>query len=225
MLLNQEQLQCVWVMWYTLYATPTRHTSQGHRYPMHHAPTAPVNTLLVDTTVLPKTQCVKVVGKRVTGKQNATALAPLVCKHPIINPSSRTMKRGENHKLPKPKQRKDPPHKDLFIAAMDCRTVGDVHSKEMLIDNISSQWCNEAYTVIKLSASTSNKGIISVHVKTDTRSAGPILPLHLFQQLHAKQTSPDGLPIGLDPIQTKLTTYNGSPIPLYGISCGPILWQ
>ena len=108
---------------------------------------------------------------------------------------------------------------------MDCGTVGDMHPKEMIIDNISSQQCNEAYTVIKLPASDSSKGTTSVHVKIDTGSGGNILPLHLFQQLHPKQTSPDGLPIGLDPIQTKLTTYNGSPIPLYRILWGPILWQ
>ena len=107
---------------------------------------------------------------------------------------------------------------------MDCRMVGDVHPKEMIIDNISSQQCNKAYTVIKLPARTSSKGTTSVHVKIDTGSAGNILPLCVFQQLHLKQTSPDGLPISLDPVQTKLTAYNGSPIPLYGILCGPILW-
>ena len=108
---------------------------------------------------------------------------------------------------------------------MDCGMVGDVHPKEMIIDNISSQQCNEAYTVIKLPASASSKGTTSVHVKIDTRSGGNILPLHLFQQLHQKQTSPDGLPIGLDPVQTKLTAYNRSLIALYRILCGPILWQ
>ena len=99
---------CVWVMQYMMYATPARHTIQSHRCHMHHAPTAPVNTLPVGTTALLETRNVKVVGKRVTGEQNAAVLAPLVCKHPIINPSSRVAKRGENHKLPNPKQRKDP---------------------------------------------------------------------------------------------------------------------
>ena len=60
----------------------------------------------VETTALPMTHHAKVVGKRVTGKQNVTALTPLVCKQPDINPISKIMKRGENHKLPKPKQRK-----------------------------------------------------------------------------------------------------------------------
>ena len=85
---------------------------------------------------------------------------------------------------------------------MDCGMVGDVHPKEMIIDNISSKQCNEAYKVIKLPASASSKGTTSVHVKTDIGSGSNILPLHLFQQLHLKQPSPDGLPIGLDPIQT-----------------------
>ena len=67
-----------------------------------------VDTLPVETTALPVTWHKKVVGKRVTGKQNAEAVTPLVHKCPIINPISKIMKRGENHKLPKPKQRKDP---------------------------------------------------------------------------------------------------------------------
>ena len=108
MLLKQEQLPGVWDMQYMLYATPTRHMIPSCRHHMHHAPTAPVNTLLVDTTALLETQQAKVMGKRVTGKQNATALTPLVHKCPIVNPGSKVTKRGENHKLPKPKQRKDP---------------------------------------------------------------------------------------------------------------------
>ena len=140
-------------------------------------------------------------------------------------PWFKSCKKGREPQDVKAKTEKRPPHKDLFIAAMGCGMVRDMHPKEMIIDNISSQQCNEAYTVIKLPASTSSKGIASVHVKIDTRSGGNILPLQMFQQLHLKETSPDGLPIGLDPVQTKLTAYNGSPIPPYRILCGPILWQ
>ena len=151
---------------------------------------------------------------------NATSL-----QAPHHQPHFKSHKKGREPQATKAKKERRPPHKDLFIAAMDCRTVGDAHPKEMIIDNISSQQCNKAYMVIKLPASASSKGTASVCVKIDTRSGGNILPLCLFQQLHLKQTSPDGLPIGLDPIQTKLMAYNGSPIPLYGILCGPILWQ
>ena len=136
-------------------------------------------------------------------------------------PQFKSCKKGRESQAAKAKKEKRPPHKDLFVAAMDCRTVGDTHSK----DNISSQQCNEVYMVIKLPASASSKGTASVCVKDDTGSGGNILPLHQFQQLHPKQTSPDGLSIGLDPICTKLTAYNRYPIPLYGILHGPILWQ
>ena len=115
-------------------------------------------------------------------------------------PHFKNHEKGREPQAAKAKTEKKPPHKDLFIAAMNCGTVGDMHPKEMIIDNISSQQCSEAYTVIKLPASASSKGTTSVHVKIDTRSGGNILPLCLFQQLHPKQTSPDGLPIGLDPV-------------------------
>ena len=140
-------------------------------------------------------------------------------------PHFKNCEKGRESQAAQAKTEKRPPHKDLFAVAMDCGMVGDVHPKEMIIDNISSWQCNEAYTVIKLPASTSSKGTASVCVKIDTRSGGNILPLCLFQQLQLKQTNPDGLPFGLDPVQTKLTTYNGSPSPLYGILHGSILWQ
>ena len=140
-------------------------------------------------------------------------------------PHFKNHEKGRESQAAKAKTEKRLLHKDLFIATMDCRTVGDMHPKEMIINNISSQWCNEAYMVIKLPASAISKGTASVHVKIDTASGGNILPLCLFQQLHLKQTIPDGLPIGLDPVWTKLTAYNGSLIPLYGILHGPILWQ
>ena len=125
------------------------HNSKLQEHHMHYAPTAPLNTLLVDTTALLKTQHAKVVEERDTGEQNAAALTPLVLQVVLSpTPVQKVAKRGENHKLPKPKHRKDPCRK-IFIVAMDCRTVGDMHPKEMIINNISSQWCNEAYTVLK----------------------------------------------------------------------------
>ena len=78
--------------------------------------------------------------------------------------------KGRDSQAAKAKTEKRPPHEDLFIAAVDCRTVGDAHPKEMIINNISSQWCNETYTVIKLPASASSKGTASVCVKVDTGS-------------------------------------------------------
>ena len=154
--------------------------------------------------------------------QSCNTTSPQVSCHP---PHFKNHEKRREPQAARAKTEKKPPHKNLFIAAMNCGMVGDVHPKEMIIDNISSQQCSEAYTVIKLPASASSKGTASVHVKIDTGSWGNILCLHLLQQLHLKQTSPDGLPIGLDPVQTKPIAYNGSPIPLYGVLRGPILWQ
>ena len=72
-------------------------------------------TLLVETTALSVSWHAKVVEKRVTGKQNAEAVTPLVHKHPLVNPISKIMKRGENHKMSKPKQRKDPHTKTCWL--------------------------------------------------------------------------------------------------------------
>ena len=94
---------------------PARHMIPSHRLPTHHAPTAPINTLPVETTALPMTWHAKVVGKRVTSKENAEAITPLVHKHPVTNPISKIVKRGENHRLPKPKQGKDPHTKTCLL--------------------------------------------------------------------------------------------------------------
>ena len=52
-----------------------------------------------------------------------------------------------------------------------------------------------------------------------------MLPLCVFRCLYPDQISPAGLPTGLDHVNTRLTTYNRSHIPLYGTLCGPITWQ
>ena len=126
---------------------------------------------------------------------NTTSLQ--ASRHP---PHFKNHEKGREPQAAKAKTEKKPPHKDLFIVAMNCGMVEDMHPKEMIIDNISSQQCSEVYTVIKLPASASSKGTASVCVKIDTGSGGNILPLHLFLQLHPKQISPDGLPIGPDPV-------------------------
>ena len=85
--------------------------------------------------------------------------------------------------------------------------------------------CNEAYTTIQLPASASRKGTASLCVKVDTGAGGNVLPLYVFRCLYPDQISPAGLPTGLDHINTRLTAYNGSHIPLYGALWGPITWQ
>ena len=59
-------------------------------------------------------------------------------------PHFKSHEKGMEPQAAKTKTEKRPTNKDLFIAAMDCGMVGDVHPKELIIDNISSQQYNEA---------------------------------------------------------------------------------
>ena len=94
-----------------------------------------------------------------------------------------------------------------------------------MVGDVCAPQCNEAYTTIKLPASASRKGTASLHIKVDTRAGGNVLPLCVFKCLYPDQISPAGLPTGLDHVNTRLTAYNRSHIPLYGALQGPITWQ
>ena len=104
-------------------------------------------------------------------------------------------------------------------------TIQNTHPEEIMVRDVCAPQCNEVYTTIQLPASASRKGTASLHVKVDTGAGGNVLPLHVFQHLYPDQISPASLPTGLDHVNTRLTTYNGSHIPLYGALCGPITWQ
>ena len=108
---------------------------------------------------------------------------------------------------------------------VNCGTVGDTHPEDIVVDDVHALSCNEAYTLVQLSASTSSKGTASLHVKVNTGAGGNMLPLCVFQCLYPDWISPAGLPAGLDHVSTRLTAYNGSHIPLYGALCDPIIWQ
>ena len=118
-----------------------------------------------------------------------------------------------------------PTHNEQSIKAINHSSIRNTHPKEIVVGDVHTPWCNEAYTTIQLPASASRKGTASLHVKVTTRAGGNVLPLCVFGHLYPNQISPAGLPTGLDHISTQLTTYNGSYIPLYGALCGPITWQ
>ena len=118
-----------------------------------------------------------------------------------------------------------PPCNELFVNAVDCGTVGDTQPEKIVVDDVHAPWCNEAYTMVQLPASTSSKGTASLHIKVDMGAGGNVLPLCIFQCLYPNQVSPDTLPTGLDHVSTRLTAYNRSHIPLYGALHGPITWQ
>ena len=117
-----------------------------------------------------------------------------------------------------------PPCDELFVNVVNCGAVGDSHSEVIVVDNVCAPWCNEAYTMVQLPASTSSKGTASLLVKINTRAGGNMLPLCVFQHLYPNWISPGGLPSGLDHVSTRLTAYNGSHIPLYSALHGPIIW-
>ena len=102
-------------------------------------------------------------------------------------------------------------------------TFQNTHPKEIMVGDVHAPQCNEAYTTIQLPASASRKGTASLHIKVDTGAGGNVLSLHVFQCLYPDQISPAGLSTGLDHINTRLTAYNRSHIPLYGALHGPSL--
>ena len=100
-------------------------------------------------------------------------------------------------------------------------TIKNTHPKEIMVKDVCAPQCNEAYTTIQLPASASRKGTASLCIKVNTGAGGNVLPLHVFRHLYPDQISP----AGLDHVNTRLTAYNGSHIPLYGALRGPITWQ
>ena len=104
-------------------------------------------------------------------------------------------------------------------------TTRNTHPKEIMVGDVCVPQCNEAYTTIQLPVSASRKQTASLCIKVDTGAGGNVLPLHVFQHLYPDQISPAGLPTGLDHVNTRLTAYNGSHIPLYGALQGSITWQ
>ena len=95
-------------------------------------------------------------------------------------------------------------------------TVRNTHPEEIMVRDVCAPQCSEAYTTIQLPASASRKGTAPLHVKVDTGAGGNMSPLCVFQHLYPDQISPAGLPTGLDHVNTRLTAYNGSHVPLYG---------
>ena len=116
-----------------------------------------------------------------------------------------------------------PTYDEMFINVVNCGTVGDTHPEKIMVDDVHAPWCNEAYTRVQLPASANSKGTASLCVKVDTGAGGNMLHLCVFKCLYPNWISPDGLPSGLDHVNTRLMVYNGSHIPLYVHSMAPSL--
>ena len=95
-----------------------------------------------------------------------------------------------------------PTHNKPSINAINHGSIRNIHPKEIVVGDIHTAWCNEAYTTIQLPASASRRGTASIHIKVDTGVGGNILPLCVFQHLYPNHISPAGLPTDLDDIST-----------------------
>ena len=98
-------------------------------------------------------------------------------------------------------------------------------SDEIFPDNVCAPHTNEAYTPVHLPASASSKGMASLWVKIDTGTSGNVLSLHLFRHLYPDCIHKTDHPTGLNVSTTRLTSYIGTWIPLFGSLHGPIIWQ
>ena len=88
--------------------------------------------------------------------------------------------KGKKADIVKVSTEETPPCDELFVDAVDCGIIGDMHPEEIVVDDVLAPWCNEAYTMVKLPASGSSKGTTSLCIKVNTRAGGNMLPLHVF---------------------------------------------
>ena len=95
---------------------------------------------------------------------------------------------------------------------------------EMLTFNnvqISSLQSTRDKAFVKLNVRlTSRPGIHKLVLKVDTRAQGNTLPLRIYSQMFPDQLTKDGLQtknVGKAAHQVRLTAYNGTNIPCYGI--------
>ena len=227
--LDQGQLQCVLARPSMPSAKAVNLRRASRRSVPHSAKTAPTHTLLAVTTVLHGMPPAMAVPKEATGTQSAAALVlqanTLLNLMELWRPHHQHREKGKRADIVQVSTKETPPYDELFANTVNCGSAGDTHPEEIVIDDICAPRCNKAYTTVKLPASISSKGTASLHVKVDTGAGGNVLPFLVFWHLHPDWISPAGLPTGLDHVSTRLTTYNGSHIPLYGALHGPIVWQ
>ena len=208
-----------------------------HLHPPRTVPTAPNSTQLVEQTAQHVIPIVPNVTKWDTGDPNAmVASHSNQGMHPHLGHSrgspdahlrNHNCCQGQNNKMDTIDVKEDHSPQDEIALhyVQPSTTVQNTHPKEIRVRDVCAPQCNEAYTTIQLPASASRKGTASLHIKVDTGAGGNVLPLCVFWCLYPDQISPAGLPTGLDHVNTWLTAYNGSHIPLYGALWGPITWQ
>ena len=198
--LSLEQLWCVLVKPYMPSTKADSPRKTSHKSLFHSAPTAPVHISLAMTTGLHRTLSANAVLKShwhaKCCSSGTASQQPTKSDGAEKAPHHQCHGKGKKADTVQVNTEEAPPCNELFIDAVNCETVGDTHPEEIVVDDVCGPQCNEAYTMVQLPASTSSKGIVSLHIKVDTGAGGNVLPLHVFQHLYPNWISPDGPPNG-----------------------------
>ena len=154
----------------------------SHRRIPHSAPTVPAHTPPAMTTVLHGATC-NSCSKRghwqakchSSGAMGKHAAKP---NRAVKTPHHWHREKGKTADIVQVSTEETPPCDELFADTVDCGSAGDI--EEIVIDDIHTPRCNEAYTTVKLHASISSKGTASLCVNVNTGAGGNVLPLHVF---------------------------------------------
>lgn len=76
---------------------------------------------------------------------------------------------------------------------------------------------DEAFAKISLKIPEIDHPNPMLKIKVDTGAQGNVLPLRIYSKIFPDHIDDDGLPTGTARSQTKLTAYNGTPIPQHGV--------
>ena len=81
---------------------------------------------------------------------------------------------------------------------------------------------DEAFAQIKVKLPNCDNPNVFLKAKVDTEAQGNILPLRIYRKMFPAHLDEDGLPKDTTPNQTKLTVYNGTPVPQHGVFFYPM---
>ena len=96
---------------------------------------------------------------------------------------------------------------------------------EIMIDDINRPRKTEAYTTVHLPADCDGKTNAAIQVKVDTRAGGNVMPLRVFERLCPKQIIMNSEPTRVETSSTKVTAYNATWIPQYGVLRFLLIWR
>ena len=96
-----------------------------------------------------------------------------------------------------------------------------VEQRELQISSVEDSQ-KEIFTQVKLPGDT---GQMKLSVKVDIGAGGNVMPLRVFRKMHPSMLDENRTPVGLASPHTRLTAYNGGPIPCYGALTAEMGWK